>query len=118
MPRLRHALSASLTPLTVPIGGRRELKHPWTLIFLAFTTPPGVVALLELLTTGHVGYQSAGPLAWLSIVALIMGRGIRDGFREAKQLNRVAAGSCPCCGYDLRASPERCPECGTTPAAK
>ena len=42
------------------------------------------------------------PLLWLTSMLL----------RRHRARRRAAAGLCPACGYDVRSSPERCPECG------
>ena len=50
------------------------------------------------------------PVAWLVWLA-------RRAFERRRPLKRQASGLCPACGYDLRASPGRCPECGAASAS-
>jgi hypothetical protein len=48
---------------------------------------------------------------WAVALAASLLPGALAARRVSRRSNR-SAGACPACGYDLRATPGRCPECG------
>ena len=62
-------------------------------------------------------YHSAVAPAWPVAVALAM-LPFLWVVQTARRSRRIRMGCCLTCGYDLRATPDRCPECGTAVKAK
>jgi hypothetical protein len=69
--------------------------------------------------------QSARPGAWRNFVLILPYWLLALVFavppatfivRRARSARQRETSLCPTCGYDLRATPDRCPECGTAKA--
>jgi hypothetical protein len=120
--RLWYGLSGASWP-----AGMREVYDPFWIGpidltwfgFHRYSRPPGI--RLGDPTTGK-WYSPSGkdtvlmvpswPAVLLTALPAVLWFGRRLSTRQ-----RIHAGRCRECGYDLRATPDRCPECGTIPLA-
>src|SRR5690348_9853850 len=99
MDDLHNRLVASTWWVTLCVSVFWIATIPLLCIIWSFSGSISVLAL------GAAGWLTAG--AAMTLVA-------RKHARTQLQELRRKAGQCGWCGYDLRATPDRCPECGET----
>ena len=95
-PRLAFSMSRIVSDAEILRGG--EVPEPST----GRMTPVGEQTIARAVPHWVLAVVLGVPVAWW----------VWTGFERRRARRRAAAGLCRGCGYDLRASPDRCPECG------
>jgi tryptophan-rich sensory protein len=123
-----------------PDGGFQQVLSGWGAISIAWGSAPGGQPLPSRVIV-NVGYEPTlrSRFLWkpvvfnrerfgsaqISVVSIahwvfVLAFAIPPLFRFRawrRHSRRAKSGTCPKCGYDLRATPERCPECGKSVGA-
>ena len=86
------------------------MPSAWRIVLILVATPTVYVAAVATMALTPFPWSLLWfvPFAWLVALAA---RYLVDPPRYTSRRRRL--GLCERCGYDLRASPDRCPECGT-----
>jgi hypothetical protein len=114
---LSFILTACFVLATIPPNVFHPAEIHWLTTFLYWLLAPIVMpwAFFNILPDMDHNPNLQAPLKFSIAVYLIVFIASFVLLRRRRlKANRIAAGFCPVCDYDLRATPDRCPECGKT----